>query len=236
MHRLERKTLITGVSGGIGGAIARGLLDDGHQVIGVSRNAGGLDPGAGFTGYDIDLQDLSRLEQKTRTLIAEHPDIDSAVFCAGAGRFGSLEEFSARQIQSLIDLNFTSQAVIAASIIASMKRRKFGDLIFLGSEAALRGSRRGSIYCASKFAIRGFTQALRDECARSNVRVSLINPGMVRSGFFDQLDFTHGDSASNAIEPDDIADLVSLILQGRRGTIVDEITLNPANRVIRHRT
>ena len=65
-----------------------------------------------------------------------------------------------------------------------MKKIGKGDVIFIGSEAALNGSRKGTIYCASKFALRGFAQALRDECSKSSIRVTIINPGMVKTGFF----------------------------------------------------
>ena len=61
---------------------------------------------------------------------------------------------------------------------------KHGHIIVLGSEAALRGAKKGSIYAASKFALRGFLQALREEVSSSGIRITLINPGMVRTTFF----------------------------------------------------
>ena len=62
----------------------------------------------------------------------------------------------------------------------------------MGSEAALAGTAQGSLYCAAKFALRGLAQALRAECARAGIRVTLVNPGMVQSPFFDELDFRPG--------------------------------------------
>jgi len=105
-------------------------------------------------------------------------------------------------------------------------------LIFIGSEAALTGSRKGSIYCASKFALRGFSQALRDECAKSSVRVSLINPGMVKTDFFQDLNFEPGEHHSNYLTATDVAETVIYIINARSGIIIDEINLNPANKVI----
>ena len=101
----------------------------------------------------------------------------------------------------------------------------------MGSEAALRGAQQGSLYCASKFALRGFAQALREECTSSTVRVSLVNPGAVRTPFFEALDFEPGTEAENAIEPGDVADAIVQILQMRPGTVVDEINLSPQKRV-----
>ena len=94
-----------------------------------------------------------------------------------------------------------------------------------------RGTRQGSIYCASKFAIRGFSQALREECGKSNVRVTLINPGAVRTPFFDELHFEPGAAQENAIEPEDIAEVLLTVLQARPGTVFDEINLSPLSHV-----
>jgi NADP-dependent 3-hydroxy acid dehydrogenase YdfG len=112
-----------------------------------------------------------------------------------------------------------------------MKQHEQGDIIFLGSEAALHGARQGSIYCASKFALRGFAQSLREECGKAHVRVTLINPGAVRTPFFRELSFEPGMAADNAINPLDIAAAVLLVLKSRPGTVFDEINLTPLNHV-----
>ena len=101
----------------------------------------------------------------------------------------------------------------------------------MGSEAGLRGSRRGSVYCASKFALRGFAQALREECAASGIRVTIINPGMVLTPFFDDLDFGPGPEPANYVLPEDIADLVTSILSTRSGTVFDEVDVSPLKRL-----
>ncbi len=119
------------------------------------------------------------------------------------------------------------------ALLPALKRKTNSDLIFIGSEAALKGSRKGAIYCASKFAIRGFTQALREECGKSNVRVCLINPGMVKTAFFDELAFEPGDHESNAILPEDVAVAVSYVLGSRMQMVIDEINLSPLNKVVK---
>jgi short-subunit dehydrogenase len=98
-----------------------------------------------------------------------------------------------------MNLNFVSQSFLAKEFLPALKRKALADLIFIGSEAALAGSRKGSIYCASKFALRGFSQSLRDECAKSSVRVSLINPGMVKTDFFQSLTFEPGEENSSRL-------------------------------------
>lgn len=234
MHSIKRTILVTGASSGIGRAIARNLLQQGHHVIGVSRDSGKfVRQMDNFIPVQLDLTQLKKLPQEIRELEQAFPEIDAAVFCAGRGQFGSVEEFSFAQIEDLMTLNFTSQAFLVRALLPALKRKNYSDLIFIGSEAALKGSRKGAIYCAAKFAVRGFTQALREECGKSNVRVCLINPGMVKTAFFEQLAFEPGDHRSNFIEPEDVAEAVSYVLNSRGQIVIDEINLSPLNKVVK---
>ena len=230
---MKRTVLITGASSGIGRAVAARLLEEGHTVIGIARTIGSFQPATGdFNPIELDLSQLDALPERLQALTQRFSGLDAAIFSAGRGQFGALEEFSYVQIRALMDLNFTSQAYCARAIVPILKQKKRGDLIFIGSEAALEGSRNGTIYCAGKFALRGFTQALREECSSSNIRVSLINPGMVRTAFFDRLHFEPGAQESQSIQPDEIAELIAFLLKLRPGTNLDEINLSPLHKVI----
>lgn len=229
----KRTILITGASSGIGRATSLRLASEGHRVIGVARDFSKFPKQpAGFTAITIDLSDLDSLPEKMKSVLSDHPAIDAALLNAGRGHFGMLEQFSAEQIRSLIDLNFTSQALAARAIVPHLKTMGRGDIIFMGSEAALAGKKRGTIYCASKFAVRGFAQALRDECGSAGVRVSLINPGMVRTPFFDELEFGPSEEPGAALEADDVARAVSMILNLQPGTNVDEVNLSPRSKKV----
>ncbi|MGR9052462.1 MAG: SDR family oxidoreductase [Gammaproteobacteria bacterium] len=234
MPTVKRTVLVTGASSGIGRATARRLLQQGHTVIGTARDPGRFGtPMPGFHGAGLDLSNLAALPAAAERLIRDFPALDAALFCAGAGRFGSLEEFSYAQIEALTTINYTAQVFLTRALLPGFKRKALSDLIYIGSEAALKGSRKGAVYCASKFALRGFTQALREECGKSGVRVALINPGMVKTPFFDALSFEPGGEEGQYIEPEDVAEAVAFILHARAGTVVDEINLSPLNKVVR---
>ena len=234
MPTIKRTVLITGASSGIGRAIARNLLQQGHWVIGISRDCRKfIRQMDNFSSVQLDLSQLNSLPKKLRELEHAFPEIDTVIFCAGLGQFGSVEEFSYAQIEALITLNFTSQAFLVRTLLPALKRKNQGDLIFIGSESALKGSRKGAMYCASKFAVRGFTQALREECGKNNVRVCLINPGMVKTAFFEQLSFEPGDNESNFIAPEDVAEAVAYVLNSRTQIVIDEINLSPLNKVVK---
>ena len=230
----SRPVIVTGASSGIGRAVCERLLGLGYEVVGVARDFSKYrcDHHA-FHGIGADLSDLEALPKCLDQIVNRYPAISGLVCCVGAGRFGSLEQFSYEQIQWLVNLNLTSQIFVARALLPVMKRRQQGDLIFIGSEAGITGGRRGAVYSATKFAVRGLAQSLREECAASGVRVSIINPGMVRTPFFDELDFQPGENEDNYIEPDDVAEAVVSILATRRGTVIDEVNLSPLKKVIR---
>ena len=227
------RVLVTGASSGIGRAVCEKLLADGHDTIGIARDFGKFPcDDRRFTSHTIDLADLDQLPAHLQNLVAAYPALDALVLNAGVGRFGALEQFSYDQIRALIDLNFTSHVFVARAFLPSLKKAGRGHLVFMGSEAALTGTAQGSLYCAAKFALRGFAQALRAECTRAGIRVTLVNPGMVQSPFFDELDFRPGPEPDNYILPEDVAEIIVQALTARDGTVLDEINLSPQKKVI----
>jgi NADP-dependent 3-hydroxy acid dehydrogenase YdfG len=225
--------LLTGASSGIGRATAQRLLERGYRVIGLARDFSKFPcSDENFTSVPVDLSALDTLPVFLEQLLADYGPFDGVICNAGKGRFASLEEFSYAQIRSLIELNLTSQIFLVRALLPAMKQRKSGSLVFMGSETALNGARRGTVYAAAKFGLRGLAQSLRQECAASGVRVSIINPGMVKTEFFDQLDFHPGSEPDNYILPEDVAEAVLLVLEARTGTVFDEINLSPQKKVI----
>lgn len=222
-----RRVLITGASSGIGLAITKKLLAAEHEVWGISRNPQKREHER-FHPYALDLSDLDALPDQLEPFL----DVNAVVCNVGRGQFGNLEEFSYEQIRSLMDLNFLSHVFLIKKLLPHLKKQERSDIIFIGSEASLAGKQKGSIYCASKFALRGFAQSLREECSRSSVHVSMVQPGMVRTPFYDTLGFQPGEDETQAILPEDIAEMVELILKMRTGTVCDEIVLNPMKKVV----
>lgn len=222
-----RTALVTGASSGIGLACAERLLSEGYHVVGASRR--GEVPqlaGEAFTPLPLDLAELDAIEPALRATLEARP-VDCLVHAAGAGLFGSIEQFSVAQIDASLRLNLGSALVLSRILVPPMRRAGRGQLIFIGSEAALEAGRKGALYSAAKHGLRGFCRALREDCAAAGIRVSLINPGMVRSAFFDGLDFAPGTAAENAIEVGDVAALVAQILASSEAIVIDEITLSP---------
>ena len=226
--------IVTGASSGIGRSIVERQIDAGMRVIGIARDFSRVpDYGKSFVSIELDLADLETAADHLTVLSRKYPEVTGVICSAGRGRFGSLEEFSYADIRSLMALNFTSQAYVIRAFLPSLKRNGRGDVVIIGSEAALVGGARGAIYSASKSALRALAKSLRAESAASGVRVTTINPGMVRTDFFETLDFEPGPDPDNFIEPEDVAKAVSSVLDTRAGTVIDEINLSPLKKVIR---
>ena len=193
-----RTVLVTGHSKGIGLATTRALLDAGHLVIGVSRTSSNTH--ANLIQHKVDLSDLEATSSLAKTLQNDHASaatfakLDAVVCNAGAGQFGALENFSASQIEHSIRLNLISPMVMLRSLIPIIRPQARSDIIFIGSESAVHAGRYGSVYSAAKFGLRGAAQALRAECANANCHVGVVNPGMVRTDFFNELSFEPGDA------------------------------------------
>lgn len=227
--------VISGSNSGIGLAMAREMLARGHAVLGLVQDAA-KDPlqHPEYRQEKVDLSDADGLPDRITEIVRTlDGPVRALVNNAGIGRMGFLEQLSVKDIRLVMDTNFLSHAIVTRAFLPLLKRQGSGDIVFTGSESALSGGRQGSIYCASKFAIRGFAQSLREECGKSGVRVSLINPGAVRTPFFDDLHFEPGEDEDNAIAPEDVAEALAMVLEARPGTVLDEINLSPLNQVWR---
>ena len=230
----ERKVLVTGSSDGIGRSITLSLLNSGAKVIGLARDHSKFNPETkNYIIYKTDFSNEEILLNTIAKIIKDHKDLDCLVSNAGFGKFGTLETFSTKEINDFIFTNLTSHMILTNKILPHLKKIRKGNIIFIGSESALKGGKNGSLYSAAKFGLRGFSQSIREESCSKNIHVSLINPGMVRTSFFNNLDFMPGEDKSNAIEPDDIGKIIIDILSTRNGSVIEEINLSPLKKVIK---
>lgn len=225
--------IVTGATSGIGYGVSRSLLAQGHKVLGIGRDfAKNPIQSDCFIPYSVDFSQTDRLPELFRQLSIEHPAITGLICCAGRGQFGSLEEFSYNDIEGLMAVNYTSHVFLIKTYMPLLKRQGFGKIIIIGSESGLKGARYGSIYCASKFALRGFAESIRQETARQNINISLVNPGLVRTAFFDDLNFKPGPEKKHAITVDTIVNVINYLLALPAESNVDEINLSPLQHVV----
>ena len=146
-----KSALVTGSSSGIGKAITGLFLQNDIKVIGLARDHSKFSPKqSNYFPISVDLSDIVNLEKKIKDILKRYPEISIFISNAGYGDFRHLENFSTTQIQDFLNLNLTSQIILSRNFTSHFKSNGGGDIIMLGSEAALVGKRRSTLYSASK--------------------------------------------------------------------------------------
>ena len=173
--------LITGASSGIGKACADHLASLGHKVYGTSRK------GAAGSGsvqmISMDVTDDRSVSDGVGRVIQSEGRLDALVNNAGFGIAGAVEDTSIPEAQQQFDTNFFGMVRLTKAVLPRMRERRSGTIINMGSIGGLISIPFQSFYCASKFAIEGFTEALRMEVHGFGIRVALIEPGDHRTNF-----------------------------------------------------
>ena len=226
----NKNIIVTGSSSGIGLSITRALLKNKANVIGISRRT----PNFSSKNYQHIELDLSKIENDHKKLnkFIKDKSIDGLISNAGSGKFDSLENFSPKQISEYINLNLNSHIIITRLLLPYFKKNNNGFLIYIGSEASFKVGRYGSIYSACKFGLRGFVKSIRIETSLNNIKVTQINPGIVKTPFYNNIKISPGTEHDEFIEPNDISDVIIDVLKMRNGTVIDEINLTSQKQMI----
>lgn len=227
---MNRSVLITGGSSGIGLSLACLMSGQGDDVSTIARDYSQVVNSSNINQQSLDLSEVGVLPQKLKENEELNQAFDVLVLNAGYGRFGGLEQFSHSQIRHLVDTNLVSNLFLIKHYLPLMKAQGGGDIVLLGSESAVQGAKAGSVYCATKFAIRGLAQSLRADCSTSNIRVILINPGPVDSDFFDELSFKPQEGDDFTLDSIDVANAIVHALGQPKNVVCDEINLQPMKR------
>jgi short-subunit dehydrogenase len=213
-----RTVLLTGATGGLGHAIARRLRAADAKLVLTGRRTDVLEPLAAETGgrsLAVDLADSAAVQR----LASECADVDVLVSNAGLPASGQLTSFSVEEIERALTVNLRAPMVLARELAERMVARRSGHLVFMSSLAGKVGTPRSSVYSATKFALRGFAQSMREDLRPSGVGVSAIFPGFVRgAGMF------HDTGAKlppgvGTVTPEAVAEAVVRAIERNRGEI-----------------
>jgi short-subunit dehydrogenase len=208
--------LLTGATGGIGGAIAKDLAARGARLIVTGRRSDALE----HLSEKYDARALAvdlAIRDDVERLAREAGEIDILVANAGLPASGGLESFTVQEIDRALDVNLRAPMVLAHEFAPGMVAKGGGHLLFVSSllgKAPLPGT---AVYSATKFGLRGFAGALRADLRDSGVGVSVVFPGIIRdAGMFAEanVDVPTGVGTST---PEEVARGVVTAIERNRG-------------------
>jgi NAD(P)-dependent dehydrogenase (short-subunit alcohol dehydrogenase family) len=177
----QKVVLITGASSGVGQSTARLLSEKGYRVFGTSRNPGSAESIAGVEMLALDLRSDDSVAACVKAALNAAGRIDVLVNNAGYALAGALEEISLDEARAQLETNFFGVVKMVNSVLPSMRQQKQGRIINVSSFAGISAIPFMGMYSASKFALVGYTDALRMEVSPFNIHVSIVEPAFLKT-------------------------------------------------------
>jgi short-subunit dehydrogenase len=190
MSRFQGKTVvITGASSGIGEACARKFVAEGARVVLAARGKEALDRLSAELGSDVtqavptDISDVGQCKHLLQEAKSRFGSIDVLVNNAGKNTRGPFEKLPLEEMLAILDVNLRAAMVLTRLAIPTMRAQGSGTVVNIASVAGRLPLDDEATYSASKFALRIFSFAVAEELRDSNVRVTVVSPGPVDTGF-----------------------------------------------------
>lgn len=233
MNLSHKIAIVTGSTSGIGAAFAKDLINAGATVYGLGRNQDAQTKlqeqlGDAYHPVIADIRDRQSLDSwVTATFTDQHaPDI--LINNAGLGIIGAIDEISPDDWEMMINTNINGIFYLTRTVVPFMKRKStHSHIINVASVAGLMGNPNISGYNATKFAVRGMSDALFKELRYDRIKVTCIYPGSISTQFFASEDGLN--THSNMMTVEDISSTVMHILQTADNYLISEVVMRPLN-------
>jgi len=190
----KRVWMITGASRGIGARIAEAALAHGDAVVATARDAASIATRFGANDnllpVALDVTDEAQAARAVEAAIARFGRIDVLVNNAGFGLLGAVEEATADEVRKLYDTNVFGLLNVTRAVLPSMRARHQGHVINISSLGGVRSGPGFGVYCSTKFAVEGLTEALHGELAPLGIHVTVVEPGYFRTEFLESNSLT----------------------------------------------
>ena len=232
MELKNKNILLTGGSSGIGKKTAEMLVEKGAKVLITGRSYDKIEmvkQRLGVQGVSFDISDLKNIAAKTQECVRVLGGrVDVLINNAGIGDFGPVDEINMTSFLEVFNTNVFGLALLTKELVPIMKKQNQGTIINIGSSASVRGFKNGSVYAASKFAVRALSQCWQTELRPHNIRVCQVNPSEVTTAFAqnDRKERTELDQKLSATE---IAHTIISIIEMRNKGFVPEVNIWATN-------
>jgi NAD(P)-dependent dehydrogenase (short-subunit alcohol dehydrogenase family) len=185
----QKVWFITGASKGLGLTLAKQLLNQGEQVAATSRNIDELNKAVdanndNFLPLSVDISNEDSVSEAIEAVIAKFGKIDVVVNNAGYGLTGAVEELTDAESRANFEVNVFGSLNVIRKAMPFLRQQGSGHIINIASIGGFTGAFAGfGIYCATKFAVHGFSESLREEVKGFGVKVTVVSPGYFRTNF-----------------------------------------------------
>lgn len=239
MKRLAGKvTLITGASRGIGLATAYKFAEHGSELMLIARSENRLKEvtediqkryGVKTIFSVADLSKSDEIEKAFKTFQENFSNIDILINNAGRGIFNYIQNGSIREWKEVIDLNLTGLIYLTHLCVNLMIKQRKGHIINISSVAGRIGIPGWSVYCATKWAVIGFSESIRKELLKYNIKVTVIEPGVVRTDWGENMpdDWIIQRSQMKSLTPENIADTILFVASQDENVSINELLIRP---------
>jgi short-subunit dehydrogenase len=223
--------IVTGASRGLGRALCHALAARGRRVVAIARDAEALAALAETLGRErlqpcvLDLADGAAIAPTLAALLPQIGELEGAINNAGIGGYKPFLEHDEAELARLLQVNLLAPMQVCRALLPRLLAQGHGHLVAIGSDLARRPFANMAPYVASKHGLAGFCHSLLREVKGRGVRVSLINPGIIDTGFGGGLE-GEGDGVSS-LSPAVLAKLVVEMVLQPAGVVVDELTVHP---------
>lgn len=225
MQLKNKSVVITGGSDGLGFSLAKAFLAKGALVNLIARDENKLDLavkelGSNAKGFVADVSNWQEIEQVAQKI----ESIDILINNAGVWIEGSLLDNEIAKIDQAIDINLKGVIYATKAFLPKLKKETEGHILNVVSTSGLKGRDGQSVYCASKFGVSGFTEALKVDLEKTNVKVTGFYPGGMRTHLFDKA----GNPKANQdwMKTDKVAEIIAFMLEQDMNMVMDQVVLN----------
>lgn len=234
MDLTSKVAIVTGASSGIGSAVSRLLVSEGSTVFGLARSIDKLhglaeELGESFLPISCDVQSADSVRDAFRKVREKSSRVDILINNAGIGRFGPIESMSVDEFDSQAETNVRGVFLCSKQVIPTMRAQNEatgfgGHIVNIASIAGLVGNATFGVYNATKFAVRGMSEAMMKELRADGIKVSCVYPGSTETDFFDNAGV---ELQGQPMAVDSVAGTLLHLIKSPPNYLISEVVMRP---------
>ncbi|MBY6207478.1 MULTISPECIES: SDR family oxidoreductase [Halomonas] len=239
----DKVIVLTGASSGIGAATAERLAQEGARLVLVARNSGKLisiqeqitDNGGTAIWMTANVGDASEMQQVADKAVAEYGQVDILINNAGVMLFSDWVDTALDDWHTMVNTNIEGYLHSIAAILPLLLKNGGGTILNMSSVAGIHPGPSSGVYSATKSFVRSISENLRMELAEKGIRVGMVSPGVIDTGWADKVNDEKGKKVAKelneqAISPEKVADAIAYALNQPHNVAISDVVIHPVSQ------